>query len=276
MSGPLEGLTIGITADRRWQEQADLFAKRGAAVLHGPTMRTVDLSQDAALREITESLVSRPPDYLIATTGMGMRFWLGAAASWGLADGLLASLRQARVIARGAKSASAVRAAGLEVWWQAPGERMDDIVAFVAASPASEARPARPARLALQLFDPSGHPSTAALAALVGELVEVPVYRWLLPDDPAGAQALITATIQRELAAVTFTSQPAVYQLFQLAGDRAPQLRDALNGDVLAACVGPVCAEAASEEGIAQPAWPEPPRLVALVKLVTARLSGAG
>lgn len=270
MSGPLDGFAIGITADRRWQEQADLFAKRGATVLHGPTMRTVDLSQDAALREITESLVSRPPDYLIATTGMGMRLWLGAASSWGLAEALLGSLARARVIARGAKSASAVRSAGLEVWWQAPGERMDDIVAFVAASSASEAR------LALQLFDPSGHPSTAALAALVGELVEVPVYRWLLPDDPAGARSLITATIQRELAAVTFTSQPAVYQLFQLAGDLAPQLRNALNSDVLPACVGPVCAEAAAEEGISTPAWPDPPRLVGLVKLVTARLSGGG
>jgi uroporphyrinogen-III synthase len=269
VTGPLGGFTIGITADRRWQEQADLFTKRGATVLHGPTMRTVDLSQDAALQEITESLISRPPEYLIATTGMGMRLWLGAASSWGLAEALLETLAHARVIARGAKSASAVRSAGLDVWWQAPSERMDDIVSFVAESPASGAR------LALQLFDPNGHPSTAALAGLVGELVEVPVYRWLLPDDPSAARSLVTAAIERELAAVTFTSQPAVYQLFQLAGELAPQLRDALNSDVLPACVGPVCAEAATEEGISRPVWPEPPRLVALVKLVTERLSGA-
>lgn len=269
MSSPLDGFTIGITADRRWQEQADLFTKRGATVLHGPTMKTVDLSQSATLRNITESLVARPPDLLVATTGMGMRFWIEAASSWGLAEALLGSFARARVIARGAKSASAIRSAGLDVWWQAPSERMDDIVAFVAESAASEAR------LALQLFDPNGHPSTAALAAVVGELIEVPVYRWLLPEDPTAARSLIAAIVARDLAAVTFTSQPAVHQMFQLAGDVAPQLRAALNDDVLAACVGPVCAEAAADEGISRTVWPEPPRLVALVKLVTARLSGA-
>jgi uroporphyrinogen-III synthase len=268
VSGPLSGFAVGITADRRWREQADLFTRRGASVLHGPTMQTVDLSQQAGLRLVTESLVAEPPDYLVATTGMGMRLWIEAAASWGLDQALLGGFAGARVIARGAKSASAVRSAGLDVWWQAPSERMDDIVDLVARSSASGAR------LALQLFDPNGHPSTAALAALVGELVEVPVYRWLLPDDPSPARALVEATVRRELAAVTFTSQPAVYQLFQLAGDKAGDLRAALNGDVLAACVGPVCAEAAREEGITAPAWPEPPRLVALVKLVTERLCG--
>jgi uroporphyrinogen-III synthase len=228
----------------------------------------LDLSQDAELRKVTEALVAEPPEYLIATTGMGMRWWLAAAGSWGLADALLASLGRGRVIARGAKSASAVRSAGLEVWWQAPSERMDDIVAYLAGSSV------RGARVALQHFDPKGHRSTAALGELVGELIEVPVYHWLLPEDPTAAHALIAATIGREVAAVTFTSQPAVYQLFQLAGDLATPLREALNTDVLPACVGPVCAEAATEEGISRPVWPDPPRLVALVKLVTENLSG--
>jgi uroporphyrinogen-III synthase len=265
----LQGLTIGITADRRWQEQADLFEKRGAAVLHGPTMKTVDLSHDAALADLTHRLIAQPPDYLIATTGMGMRWWLAAADSWGTASDLRTALGRARVIARGAKSASAVRAAGLDVWWQAPTERMDDIVAHLAATGVGGAR------VALQLFDPAGHPSTAAIAALAGELIAVPVYRWLLPDDPQPALRLIDATIDRTLAAVTFTSQPAVYQLFEIAGAKAESLRAALNDDVLAACVGPVCAEAARDEGLTAPVWPEPPRLVALVKLVTERLSGA-
>ena len=70
-AAPLDGRRIGITADRRWKEQADLFRKRGADVLHGPTLRTIDLSGDEALRQATLDLVQRPPDYLVVTTGMG-------------------------------------------------------------------------------------------------------------------------------------------------------------------------------------------------------------
>ena len=88
VGGPLEGRTVGITDDRRWNEQAELFRKRGAHVMHGPTLRTVDLSSDEVLRQVTEDLVEHPPDYLVVTTGMGMRMWLGATAAWGMDQAL--------------------------------------------------------------------------------------------------------------------------------------------------------------------------------------------
>ena len=265
---PLSGRTIGITADRRWQEQAELFRRRGAQVLHGPTMRTIDLSDDEALRRATLELVEQPPDYLVVTTGMGMRMWLEAAAGWGYADALKTGLARSRVVARGAKAASAVRSAGLELWWRAPRETMEEIVDHLAAEPLASSR------VAIQLFDPEAHPSTEALAAAADELVEVPVYRWQLPEDAAHARRLVLAAVEGDVDAVTFTSQPAVHNLFRIADgvERADDLREALNGPVLAACVGPVCAEAARQEGIEDPLWPDPPRLPAMVRQVTERL----
>jgi uroporphyrinogen-III synthase len=265
---PLAGRTIAITADRRWSEQANLFTKRGATVLHGPTLRTVDLSADAALQQATEAVIAAPPDYLVATTGMGMRMWLEAADSRGRGLPLRAALAQSRVVARGAKSASAVKGAGFEVWWQAPTERMDDIIEHLRGVGVGNAR------IALQLFDPGGHPSTSALGALAAELLEVPVYRWLLPEHPEPAHALIDAVVNGRVAAVTFTAQPAVYHLFRLAGTVGVKhaLRRALNGEVVCACVGPVCAEATRDEGITTAVWPDPPRLAAMVRLVCQRL----
>ena len=52
-SSPLAGRCVGITADRRWRNQADLLENLGADVIHGPTLRTVDLSRDEALRQAT-------------------------------------------------------------------------------------------------------------------------------------------------------------------------------------------------------------------------------
>ncbi len=266
-------MRVGITADRRWEEQARLFADRGIDVVHGPTMKTVDLSGDEGLRAVTASLAEQPPDYLIVTTGMGMRRWLEAAGRWGLGALLLAGLAAGtRVVARGAKATSAARGANLEVWWRAPEETMQEIVDHLAAFD-DVAR----SRVALQLFDPDGHPSTEILRAMAGELVEVPVYQWALPDDPGPARELVRATVENELGAVTFTAQPAVHNLFRIAGDLGlrEELRAAFNGGVLASCVGPVCASAATEQGIDAPLWPDPPRLSPMVRQVTARLANA-
>lgn len=263
-------MRVGITADRRWDEQARLFADRGIETVHGPTMKTVDLSGDEALRTVTSDLAEHPPDYLIVTTGMGMRRWLEAAGRWGMDTALLAGLAAGtRVVARGAKSNSAARGANLDVWWRAPEETMQEIVDHLAGFD-DVAR----SRVALQLFDPDGHPSTETLRAMAGELVEVPVYHWALPDDAGPASGLVDAAIAGDLDAVTFTAQPAVHNLFRIAGDRREALREAFNaGRVVASCVGPVCASAATEEGIEAPIWPDPPRLSAMVRQVTARLA---
>jgi uroporphyrinogen-III synthase len=130
--------------------------------------------------------------------------------------------------------------------------------------------------VAVQLFEPADHPSTAAIAALAGEVVEVPVYRWLLPADDGPALELVERAITGRLDAVTFTSQPAVRHLFRIA-ERAgidERLRAAFADGLLAACVGPVCAEAALEEGIAGPVWPDPNRLTMMVRQVTELLAG--
>jgi uroporphyrinogen-III synthase len=264
-------MRVGITADRRWEEQARLFADRGLEVLHGPTMRTIDLSADEALRAITSDLAEDPPDYLVVTTGMGMRRWLSAAARWELDTPLLAGLAaNTRVIARGAKANSAARSANLDVWWKAPDETMQEIVDHLAAHD-----DVGRSRVALQLFDPEGNPSTEILRAMAGELVEVPVYQWALPDDPGPARELVRATVDNELGAVTFTAQPAVHNLFRIAGEVGlrEELRTAFNSGVLASCVGPVCASAATEEGIEAPMWPDPPRLSPMVRQVATRLA---
>jgi uroporphyrinogen-III synthase len=264
----LAGRRVGITADRRWRAQADLLEKLGAEVLHGPTLRTVDLSQDDRLRRATSDLISQPPDYLVASTGMGMTMWLDAAESWELGVPLREALQGATIVVRGAKARSALLRRGFEVAWGAPSETMEEVLDYLTAQGAASAR------VALQLFDPGGHPTTAALALRCRELVEVPVYRWLLPADPVPAQRLIEETCTGAVDALTFTSQPAVHHLFRIAEGlgRVDRLRDACNTTVLPVCVGPVCADAAAAEGITRSAWPDPPRLAAMIRLVASEL----
>lgn len=261
----LEGYTIGITADRRWQEQAELLSRRGATVQHGPTMATAYLDRDESLRDATTAVIASPPNYLVATTGIGIRAWLEAAQAWGRADELTAALGASRIIARGPKAAAAVQAGGLEVWERSPNERMDELIELILGQDLDGRR------VAVQEYGMTSRELTEALVGAGAQVVAVPVYRWRLPDDPTAAERLVEATCTGRVQAVTFTSAPAVHNLFQIAAGagRADDLLAAFNGGVVAACIGAVCAGGALQEGITDPLQPPVGRLGLLIRALS-------
>lgn len=265
---PLDGFTVGVTADRRWEDQAELLRRRGARVVHAPTMATQYLASDDALRAATAAVAERPPEYLVATTGIGMRAWLEAAQAWGLEHALLAGLAATRVLARGPKSSAAVRAVGLEVWRASPSERLEDLIALLL----DEELLGR--RVAVQEAGADSSVEVAALRAAGAEVISVPVYRWRMPDDTGPALRLVDAVCDGRVDAVTFTSAPAVHNLFSIAGGerRDDDLRRSFNRGVEAACVGAVCAAAAREEGVEDPVEPPVGRLGLLVRALGERL----
>jgi uroporphyrinogen-III synthase len=270
---PLQGRTIAVTAERRFEDQAAMFRSRGATVLHAPTMHTVDLTGDAELRRHTEAVIDGPPAWTVATTGFGMRLWFEAADAWGAGDALIGALRQSTVIARGSKARSVCRQRGLDVEWKAPSEAMPEVVSWLADRP----RIGR-SSVVVQLFDPEDHPSTAELRAIAGSVREVPVYRWRWPDDPEPARQLVERIVGRQVDAVTFTSQPAVRFLLEIAAadGREADVVAAFNTDVLPVCVGPVCAEAGLAAGIGTMVWPDAYRLAPMVRCAETHLVGRG
>lgn len=267
----LDGFVVGITADRRATEQAELLRRRGAAVLHGASITTSYLSCDAVLREATVRLIDEPPDYLAATTGIGIRAWFEAAQSWGLAGALTGALGTTAIVARGPKAAGAVRAAGLPVWRSAANEQMDEVLEHLAGERLAGAR------VAVQLYGTPAPALASALSRAGAEVIEVPVYEWRSPDDPGPALRLVQAAVDGRLHAVTFTAAPAVTNLFALAAGAGldTALRAAFNERaVVAACVGPVCARGATDAGVDHPLVPETGRLGLLVRALTECLAG--
>lgn len=273
-SGVLSGYTIGITADRRAEDQAVLFGRLGADVIHGPTMRTLPLADEEELRRVTSDLIASPPDYLIANTGLGIRIWFRAAGEWGVEETLRRSLSNATIVARGPKAVAALTSAKLKVAWRSPTEQLSEVANHLVGE-GIEGK-----RIAFQPHGDDREPVTAALEAAGAVVVTVPVYRWALPGDAdtGAARHLISLSCDGAVDAVTFTAGPQVRQMFELAeaNGEGSRLLDAFNRrKPVAACIGPVCAGAAIEEGIREPIYPESWRLGSLVKLVTATLTGA-
>lgn len=267
----LQGLTVGITADRRWDEQAALFERRGATVVHAPSIRTLPLGSDAPLRVATDALVARPPDVLLANTGIGMRAWFGAADGWGLGTAMHDALAATRIVARGPKASAAVHGFGLDVEARAASERLNETVDLVL----ERVRPGD--RVAVQLDGGGTSPELERLRATGVEILEIPVYEWKLAEDRGPARQLVEELVAGRVHAVTFTTGAAVLNLFAIAAEH--DLDDALrarldDGSVVVGCVGPVCADGAVAAGLDRDRLvvPDAFRLGPLVRAVTSRL----
>ncbi|MGC5028876.1 uroporphyrinogen-III synthase [Micromonospora sp. DT229] len=265
MREELAGFTIGVTADRRRDELAALLQRRGARVVLAPALRIVPLADDTALREATRACLDRPPDVLMANTGIGMRGWLEAAEGWGVAEPLRSVLSNSYVVARGPKARGAIRAAGLYDQWSPESESCEEVVEHL------RRRGVAGQVIAMQLHGDRQPECTRALEEAGATVIEIPVYRWAPPTDPAPLHRLVDLVAGRLVDAVTFTSAPAAEALLRAAGDRTEAVLAALRSDVLASCVGPVTAEPLVRRGVPVSA-PSRARLGALVRTIVDEL----
>jgi uroporphyrinogen-III synthase len=268
----LTGFTVGITADRRADEQATLFERRGATVQHGPTIRTLPMGSDGPLRQATDEVIARRPVAVVANTGLGMRSWLSAAETWGVGAELLAALGGARIYARGPKASGAVHSAGLDVAGKAPSERLSEAVELMLAD-------LPPGGLVAVQVDGSGDtPELDRIRRHGADVVAVPVYEWTLPEDVRPALKLADAVLSRTVHAVTFTAGPAIRNWMAILADHdldEPVRLALTSGEIVVGCVGPVCADVAVAERVAPPdlVMPTAYRLGPLVRAVADRLA---
>ena len=270
--GVLTGFTVGVTADRRWEEQAALFERRGATVIHAPAIRTLPLDAEAPLRRATEDVIARPPEVLIANTGVGIRSWFTNADTWGMGRSLEAALSRCRIYARGPKAAGAIHSAGLTVVARARTERLSEVTDLVleSLSPGE--------RVVIQMDGSGDSVEVERLRRAGADMLTLPVYRWTFPQDRDPATRLAQSVIAGKVQAVTFTAGPAIRNWLAIAAAEGVEadLRHALtDGRAVVGCVGPVCANVAATEGLLSPHLVQPDafRLGPLIRAVTERLT---
>jgi uroporphyrinogen-III synthase len=264
---PLAGFTVGVTAARRADELGALLERRGATVHYGPAIRIVPLADDADLLRATRNLLSAPVDSTVATTGIGFRGWVEAAEGWGLASDLLSALGATDVLTRGPKAKGAVRAAGLVEQWSPESESSAEVLDYLLS------RGVDGRRIAVQLHGEPLRDFVDTLRAAGAEVVEIPVYRWTAPADPAPLERLLDLVLAGQVDALTFTSAPAAASVLRAAdeGGRLDELLDALRYQVLVVCVGPITAGPMARVGVPV-IQPQRARIGALVRELSVAL----
>lgn len=257
--------TVLITADRRSDDLADAFARRGATVRHAAAMSIVHHSDDEQLVEDTRALLADPADIVAVTTGAGLRGWVEAAEIAGLDRDLLRVLGSAQIMARGPKVKGALISLGLTPAWVAESETAAEMIEHLVDSGVSGAH------VAVQHHGSGSDGLDEAIVDGGGRVSPFVIYRWGPAPDPDAVTASTRAVAAGEIDTVVFTSAPAVHAWFAAADEvgTTEAIVEAAQAAVLFAAVGPVTAAPLLARGIT-PLVPERSRMGALVRAVLA------
>ena len=265
----LLGHAIGVTGHRRADELIAHLRALGATVVHGPMLHTKPISDDGApLRAATAAVIARPPAYLLATTGIGIRSWINAAATWGVRSELLAALRGTKVLARGPKVVGAISEAGLEVSFASANGRTMSLIDHLSQ------RSLVGVHVALQLPGNEMDDAVERLRSAGADVTTLAIYDWTWPDDLAASRRLLRAIAERRVSAVTFTSRPAVRNFVSLAvrDGLETEIEAAFADSVLPVCIGSVTGDQLRALTAARACAPERPMLGTMVQALADEL----
>lgn len=260
---------IAILESRLGRQLADLVAGRGGLPVHAPALAELPDLEPQKIAALVRSLESAPAKLAIFQTGVGTRALFAATDALGLTEIFLRLLSNTTVAARGPKPTGALRQRGVRIDRSAadPYTTHEIIDCVKDISLQGE-------RVIVQRYGVPNIELDRALEAFGAQVIEIPTYRWSLPEDTAPLAALVGALERDELHAAVFTNAEQVRNLFLVSQrlDKAEALRAALNR-TLVASIGPVASAALREEQVRVGLESSPPKLGALLAALDAALS---
>lgn len=258
----LFGLVIGIPAARRAAETARLVERWGGIPLVGPTVEEVEVGNPEPVLEATRTVIAGPAAWSVHLTGVGTSRWFRVAGEHGLLPGLIGALSAARIVARGAKAAAALKSFDLAPAWMPGSETSREIAEWMSGQ-------MKPGELvALQRHGEVVPDLSDLLAAAGARLVDVVTYHWQIPQNRGPAEELVRALVGGRVHGLVITSAPQVRHLFEIAAGLGAEeaLRGALGDRVFLAAVGVVAARGLEENRLAADLVAQPPRMGALLR----------
>jgi len=260
---------VAILESRLGKQLAELVTQRGGVPFHAPALAELPDLDPAQIAELVRSLGERPAKLAIFQTGVGTRALFNATDALGLTKVFLSLLEKTIVAARGPKPTGALRTRGVRIDRSAADpftthevlESIRDI-------------PLKGERVIVQRYGVANVELDRALEARGAQVIEIPTYRWSLPEDTRPLESLIAALERGEMHAAVFTNAEQVRNLFAVAAklNKTEALQDSLNR-TLVASIGPVASAALREYEVKVGLESSPPKLGALMSALDSALS---
>jgi uroporphyrinogen-III synthase len=264
------GLTVASFESRMAVDMARLIERCGGRPLVVPALREIPLDDNSAALEFGIRLTTERVDMLILLTGVGTTALfdlLKMRHSW---PTILKALKQTAIVARGPKSAAALRALGLQPTVTVPEPNTwVDVIRTV-----DERVPVKGLRVAVQEYGTSNPELLEALQRRGAEVFQVPIYKWALPDNLEPLRQALDRIIAGDVAIILITNAAQVdhaMRVLELDG-KIEAFRLALQKMVVAS-IGPIASERLRQHNWPIDFEPSHPKMGVLVKEVAERAS---
>jgi len=260
---------VAILESRMGEQLASLVAGRGGVPLHAPALAELPDLDPQAIAALLKSLDARPAKLAVFQTGVGTKALFAATDSLSLSEKFVSLLKSMIVVARGPKPAGALRQRGVRIDRSAADPFTTHEVLESIRDLALKGE-----RVIVQRYGSPNRELDAALEARGAEVIEIPTYRWSLPQDTAPLEELVARLERNEVHAVVFTNAEQFRNLSLVARKlhKEDSLHKALNG-TLVASIGPVASAALREAGVKVGLEASPPKMGALLSALDKALS---
>ncbi len=260
------GLTVAAFESRMAAEITRLIERHGGNPLVTPSLREIPLDDNSAALKFGAQLTTERVDMFILLTGVGTTALFGLLKTRYPWSSILEALKQTALVARGPKPVAALKAFGLQPTLTVPEPNTwVDLISMLDVY-----RPVKGLRIAVQEYGASNPDLLKALNQRGAEVLQVPIYRWALPEDLRPLRQALDEVIAGKVAVLLITNAAQVDHVMQVLkkDGKVEPFRAALK-KIVVASIGPT-----ASERLRQHEWPidfEPshPKMGTLVKEIS-------
>ncbi len=259
------GMTVVAFESRRVEDMAALIENFGGVPIVAPSLRELPLEENRAGLDFGEKLSAGGVDTLICLTGVGTRTLIEVLETRFLREDIVHALSKITVVARGPKPVKVLQEYGIPVTIAVPEPNTwREIVQELDENPRGFTLEG--SRVAVQEYGIPNEKLVQELKQRGATVLQVPVYRWALPEDIGPLKEALGALIHRKARVALFTNATQVFHVLQVAGETGLEepLLKAFKSIVVCS-VGPTCTEALLANGISVDVEPQQARMGALV-----------
>ncbi len=263
-----DGLAVAALESRRAEDMERLITKFGGKAFVSPSMREVPVDENNEAVDFAYRVMTGEINIFIALTGVGFKQLIKAIERSVDRQRFLDALSDITTIARGPKSAAAMREYGVTATLQVPSpntwrellQTIDDGVQITNQ------------KVGLQEYGKTNSSLIGGLEARGAEVVALRVYNWELPEDTASLEQNIRAMVAGERDALLFTSAHQAINLIRMSSTLGleEELRQAM-GNMIVASIGPTTSEMLRHCELPVDLEPQHPKMGHLVQESAAR-----
>lgn len=264
-TNPLKDFTALAFESRMADSTAQLLQRRGAHAISAPSMQEVPLEDHSAVFTFADELFAGEIDILICTTGVGTDMLIKTLETKYDFGDISEALADIIVVSRGPKPAKVLRGLDIPIDIKVPEPNTwKEILETLANNDMTSDLDGK--RVAIQEYGEANEQLNRELLNRGAELIQTPIYRWMLPDDLEPLKEGIHSILDGKVQVVLFTSKTQVNHVMKVADqmDSKEALCDALDS-LFVASIGPVCSSGLKSHGIKVDFEPSRPKLAIFI-----------